>query len=76
MPGLVRDRPGRDADWDSLKQKHRPNRRRMAQILTLLNEVQLQPCICSRVDIRSLLRDCEGLAPVAPPTPLVVFCRY
>jgi hypothetical protein len=34
-----------------------------------------QPCICSSDDIRPLLSVCVGLAPVAPPAPLVVFCR-
>ena len=34
-----------------------------------------QPCICNSDDIRPLLSVCVGLAPVAPPAPLVVFCR-
>jgi hypothetical protein len=35
-----------------------------------------QPCICSNDDIRLLLNGCVGLAPVAPPAPLLVFCKY
>ncbi len=33
-------------------------------------------CICIRDDIMSLLSACVGVAPVPPPTPLVVFCMY
>jgi hypothetical protein len=33
-------------------------------------------CICSKDDIRLLLSVCVGLAPLAPPAPLAVFCRY